>query len=52
MAQFKEDSLEQVYKCRQRGGVRTKKIIGLRVLCIVIRKAQRFWDFKAFNRVE
>ena len=25
MAQFKEDSLEQVYKCRQRGGVRTKK---------------------------
>ena len=52
MAQFKEDSLEQVYKCIQRGGVSTQKITGLRVLCIVNRKAQRFWDFKAFNPVE
>ena len=52
MAQFKEDSFGASVQMQTERGSKNKKIIGLRVLCIVIRKAQRFWDFKAFNRVE
>ena len=50
MTQFKEEGLKQMKKCIQRGTVRTK-IIDLRVLCIVIRKTQKFRDFKVFDRV-
>ena len=49
MTQFKE-GLKQMKKCIQRGRVGTR-IIDLRVLCIVIRKAQKFRDFKVFDRV-
>ena len=40
MTQFKAESLNQMNKCIQRAGVDTK-ITDLRVLCIVIRNAQK-----------
>ena len=50
MTQFKGEGLKQMNKCIQKGGVGTR-IIDWGVLCIVIRKAQKFRDFKVFDRV-